>query len=194
MVTNYVTMLVNSMGLEAENMIVDTEASAKEQLQNIHFDILHIHGCWRFSAYRILKLAVRKGSRIVLTPYGQLEPWIINENYWKEKVPKKFLFQKDIVKNAYAIIIQGKMEEECIKKLGWNNRMEIIRNPMITHSITSSEMAYKTYCVYRKILDSHTIALMKEQTRQLLRCFIKAGITGEAQWVTDDLCEINDPE
>ncbi len=194
MVHNYVNMLVNSMGLEAENIIVEDEALAKEKLQTIHFDILHIHGCWCFSAYQILKIAVKKGARVVLSPYGQLEPWIVDEHYWKEKLPKKILFQKSIVESAYAIIIQGKMEEECIKKLGWNNRLEIIRNPVITHSITSSEMAYKTYYVYRKVLNSHTIELMREQTRTLLRYFIKAGITGDSRWVTGDLFSINDPE
>ena len=194
MVTSYVTILVDSMGLEAENIIVDDETSAKEKLQTIHFDILHIHGCWYYSAYRILKIAVKKGARIVLTPYGQLEPWIVKENYWKEKLPKNMLFQKEIIKRAYAVIIQGKMEEECIKELGWNHRLEIIRNPIITHSITPSEMAYKTYCVYRKVLDSHTIELMREQTLHLLRCFIKAGITGDNRWITDDLYEMKDPE
>ena len=194
MITSYVNILVGSMGLEAENIIVEDEASAKEKLQTIHFDILHIHGCWYYAAYRVLKMAMAKNTRLVLTPYGQLEPWILKENHWKEKVPKKLLFQKEIIKKAYAIIIQGKMEEECIREIGWNNRLEIIRNPLITHSITPSEMAYKTYCVYRKVLDSHPIDMMRDQTRYLLRCFIKAGITGDSRWVTDDLYKIKDPE
>ena len=33
MITNYVTMLVDSMGLEAENTITDEEIVAKEKLQ-----------------------------------------------------------------------------------------------------------------------------------------------------------------
>lgn len=115
MITSYVDMLVNSMGLGAENIIVDAETAAKEKLQSAHFDILHIHGCWHYSAYRVLKLALKKGTRMVLSPYGQLEPWILEEHYWKDKLPKKMLFQKDIVERAYAVIIQGKMEEECIE-------------------------------------------------------------------------------
>lgn len=194
MIINYVNMLVDSMGLEAENYITKEGAEAKEKFKETHFDILHIHGCWHYSAYRILKLAEKKGVRIVLSPYGQLEPWIIEECYWKEKLPKKILFQKEIVEKAYTLIIQGKMEEECIHKLGWNTRMEIIRNPIITHSITPSEMAYKTYCVYRKVLDSHTYELMHERTRQLTQYFIKAGITGDRRWVTNDLYEMSDPE
>lgn len=194
MITSYVDMLVGSMGLEADNCIAKDESDAREHLKSTHYDILHIHGCWHYAAYRVFKLAIRKGSRIVLSPYGQLEPWVMDERYWKEKLPKRFLFQKDIVERAYAVIIQGRMEEECIRELGWNPRLEIIRNPVITHSISPSEMAYKTYCVYRKVLDSHTIDLMRDETRQLVRCFIKAGVTGDSQWVTDDLYEMNDSE
>ena len=89
MITNYVTILTDSMGLEAENAVTDEESVAREKLQTIHYDILHIHGCWHYSAYRLYKLAVRKGTRMVLSPYGQLEPWIVDEKYWKEKFPKK---------------------------------------------------------------------------------------------------------
>lgn len=194
LISKYVTMLTGSMGLEADNTIVTSEGDAREKVKGGFFDILHIHGCWQYGAYRIFNMAAAKGIRMVLSPYGQLEPWIVDENYWKEKLPKQLLYQRRLVERAYVIFIQGKMEEECIRKLGWNPRTEIIRNPLITHSITSTEMAQKTYAVYRKVLDSNTLELMKPQTRQLLRCFIKAGITGDNRWVTDDLTNISDRE
>ena len=194
LINRYVNLLTDSMGLEANNTVATSEGDAKESLNSSPYDILHIHGCWQRSAYRIFKMAAGKGVRMVLSPYGQLEPWVVDENYWKEKLPKKLLYQRHLVEEAYAVIIQGKMEEECIRKLGWNQRMEIIRNPIITHSITSTEMAQKTYTVYRKVLDSNTIELMKPQTGNMLRCFIKAGITGDNRWVTDDLITIADYE
>lgn len=194
MITKYVDMLTGSMGLEAENTVASTESAAKEKMDSESFDILHIHGCWHYAAYRIFNVAKSKGIRMVLSPYGQLEPWVIDENYWKEKLPKKLLYQRKLVERAYTLIIQGKMEEECIRQLGWNPRLEIIRNPIITHSITSTEMAQKTYQVYRKVLDSNPIELMKPQTRQLLRSFIKAGITGDSRWVTTELTDISDRE
>jgi hypothetical protein len=194
LINRYVNLLTDSMGLEANNTVATSEGDAKESLNSSPYDILHIHGCWQRSAYRIFKMAAGKGVRMVLSPYGQLEPWVVDENYWKEKLPKKLLYQRHLVEEAYAVIIQGKMEEECIRKLGWNQRMEIIRNPIITHSITSTEMAQKTYTVYRKVLDSNTIELMKPQTSNMLRCFIKAGITGDNRWVTDDLITIADYE
>lgn len=194
MITSYVTMLVDNMGLEAENVVTAEEVVAKEKLKSVHFDILHIHGCWRNSSAKILKTAIKHGCRMVLSPYGQLEPWIIDERYLKEKLPKKMLFQRHIVESAYAVILQGRMEEECMRKLGWNDRMEIIRNPIITHSITPSVMARKMYAVYRKVLDSNTIELMTEHTLHTLRRFIKAGITRDARWVTEELCEISNTE
>ena len=194
MITRYVDMLTSSMGLEADNTVVTNESDAKEKLSSTFYDILHIHGCWQYSAYRVANIARRKGTRIVLSPYGQLEPWVVDENYWKEKLPKKLLYQRKMVERAYAIIIQGKMEEECFRKLGWNMRLEIIRNPIITHSISSTGMAQKTYLLYRKVLDSNTIELMKPQTREMLRCFIKAGITGDSKWVKSELTYISDPE
>ena len=59
MIINYVDMLLSSMGLEAENIFADNEIAAKEKLQTLHFDILHIHGCWYYSAYRILHIAMK---------------------------------------------------------------------------------------------------------------------------------------
>lgn len=194
MIAGYVNMLVENMGLEAENITASEEIEAKNKLQAIHYDILHIHGCWRNSSSRILKIATKQGTRMVHSPYGQLEPWILDENYWKEKLPKRLLYQRHIVESAYAVIIQGRMEEECIRNLGWNQRMEIIRNPMITHSITPGELARKTYAVYRKVLDSNTIELMSDNTLKMLRHFIKAGITGDSRWITDELCAISDQE
>lgn len=194
MITAYVTMLVDNMGLEAENTVTSLEVEAKEKLKTIHYDILHIHGCWRSSSAKVFRNAIKEGCRVVLSPYGQLEPWITDENYWKEKLPKKILFQRHLVEAAYAVIIQGRMEEDCMKKLGWNRRLEIIRNPVITHSITSSTMARKVYAVYRKVLDSNTLELMTEHTLQTMRCLIKAGITRDARWVTEDLSELGDSE
>lgn len=183
MVAEYVNMLVGNMGLEAENTVVTEEVTAVERLMSTHYHILHIHGCWFHSAAKVLKVAIKQGTRMVLSPYGQLEPWIINKKYWKEKLPKRLLYQQQIVESAYVVIIQGKMEEECLKQLKWNPRMEIIRNPIITHSTTPSETARKVFTVYRRIMDSDPLSLMTNETKTILRQLLKAGITGDHRWV-----------
>lgn len=165
-----------------------------QQLQDGHYDILHIYGCWKNLAWRMARLALKRGTRLVVSPQGQLEPWVIDEGYWKEKLAKKLLYQRWIVSNAYAVIVQGKMEEEALKRLGWNPRLVIIRNPLITHSITHQEAARQLEHVYRMVMDSDQLELMKDETRRMLRLFIKAGITGDSRWIKDDLTTLDKEE
>lgn len=100
LINRYVNLLTDSMGLEANNTVATSEGDAKESLNSSPYDILHIHGCWQRSAYRIFKMAAGKGVRMVLSPYGQLEPWVVDENYWKEKLPKKLLYQRHLVERG----------------------------------------------------------------------------------------------
>lgn len=182
MIAQHVNLLANGMGLGAENHLATEDGQVKTLLQNGHYDILHLHGCWRNTMRTIVNMAKKQGIRIIVTPHGQLEPWVVEEDYWKEKLPKQLLYQRDIIRQAYAIIIQGKMEQECMQKLAWNSRCIIIRNAIITQSITAENMARETLAVYRKIMDSNTLELMDNETRKALATMIKAGITGDIRW------------
>ena len=172
----------------------EQQHDALQRLQDGHYDILHIYGCWQHQAWRMARLALKRGTRLVFSPQGQLEPWVIEENYWKDKLPKKLLYQRWIVSHAYAVIIQGKMEEECLKRLGWNPRLVIIRNPQITHSITQQEAARQLEHIYRMVMDSNQLELMKDDTRRMLKIFIKAGITRDTRWIEEDLTTIDKEE
>ena len=183
MITQHVNILTSGMGLEAENHVVTDAVKAKTLLQGGSYDILHIHGCWRNASRTIVNKALHAGTRLIVTPHGQLEPWVQNDDYWKEKLPKRLFYQRDIIRQAYAVIIQGKMESECMEKLGWNSRCIIIRNAIVTRSITPQEMSRQTFSLYRKVLDTNTLELMTDETREALKNLIKAGITGDARWL-----------
>ncbi len=167
------------------------QQEAWERLRDGHYDLLHIYGCWQQQAWRMARQALKKGTRLVFSPQGQLEPWIIDEHYWNEKLPKKLLYQRWIVNKAYAVIIQGKMEEQCMQRLGWNPRLVIIRNPKITQTITPQEAEKQLNFVYQKIMDSNQLELMTPQTRHMVFLFFKAGITGDSRWIEDDLTTLN---
>lgn len=165
----------------------EQRAEVMQQLQDLHYDILHIHGCWQYQAWQVARMAVKRGTRLVFSPMGQLEPWVVEHGYWKEKLPKKLLYQRWIVNKAYAVIVQGKMEEECLLRLGWNPRIVIIRNPQLTNTTTPQEAARLLDDVYRKVMDSNQLEVMNEQTVYMLRQFIKAGITSDRRWIEGDL-------
>jgi len=148
-------------------------------------DIVHVHGCWQYQPVHQALQARHKGARIVLTPHGALEPWIIRERRLSEKLSKTILWQRRLVESSYVVIAQGKMEAESLRQLGWNPRIEIIRNAVITNSITTEAMARHTQDIYNKVMDSNTLELMDDDTRQVMTQLLKAGITGDRRWATD---------
>ena len=150
-------------------------------------DIVHVHGCWRYAVVRQAMRLHREGARIVMTPHGQLEPWIVNQRRLTEKLSKTILWQRRMIENAYVLIAQGPMELESLAALGWNPRTETIRNAVVTNSITPEAMCQHTQEVYRKVMDSDTIELMDADSRLLLAQLLKAGITGDKRWVDERL-------
>ena len=183
MIGQHVSLLQEGMGLEAENHLAGNSDDARTLLQGSHYDILHLHGCWRNASRSIVNLALRKRCRLIVTPHGQLEPWMQEENYWKEKLPKRVLYQQAIIRQAYAIIIQGSMEQECMEHLAWNKRLVTIRNCVITNSITKTDMARQTFKLYQKVMDTNTLELLSPEMRQQLKTIIMAGITGDIRWI-----------
>ena len=157
-------------------------------------DIVHIHGCWQYSVVRQALQAHRQGVRIVFTPHGGLEPWVINERRMSEKLCKTLLWQRRLAECSYVTIAQGKMEADALQQLGWNPRIETIRNAVITNSITQEAMVQQTQEVYRKVMDSNTLELMGDDTQSLLAQILKAGITGDKRWVQQTLPDINEDE
>lgn len=184
LIAQHVETLCRQMGLSAENLTATHQQEALQLLRGQHFDVLHLHGCWYTPMSRVARVAQKQGTRLVLTPHGELEPWVMKEQYWKEKIPKKWLYQRVLVSQAYAVVVQGGMEEECLHQLQWNERLTVIRNSLITHSITSAEMARQTFLLYRKVMDSNVLELMDDQMRQVLRSILKAGITGDHRWLS----------
>ena len=157
-------------------------------------DIVHVHGCWQYKIVRQAMHAHRQGARIVFTPHGGLEPWIINERRLSEKLYKTLLWQRRMAECSYVLIAQGNMEASALRQLGWNPRIEIIRNAIITNSITPDAMTKQTQEVYRKVMDSNTLELMNEDARRLLIILLKAGITGDKRWIANQPPTITDKE
>ena len=82
----------------------------------------------------------------------------------------------------YAVIARSPIEAERLHSQGIN-RIEIIRNPLITKTTNFEEMAIKTAYVYQKVMDSNPITLMDKTTKQALSTILKVGLCGDKYWV-----------
>lgn len=157
-------------------------------------DIVHVHGCWQYNEVNEALKAHRQGARIVLTPHGDLQPWVIGQRRLTAKQGKALLWQRRLVESSYVVIVHGNTEAASLRQLGWNPRIEVVRNAVVTNSITPEAMAQQTQEVYRKVMDSNTLALMTDDTRQLLRLLLKAGINGDRRWVTEQVPDVNEQQ
>ncbi len=181
--TQYMAMLGRMSFHETTMFFASDYQEAVKILQLTDIDILHIHGCWRTSAARLYAQVCKQATRLVVSPHGQLEPWFFRQRFWKEKLPKRILFQRRMVSSAYAVVVEGSMEAECLHRLGWNSRIVVIRNPLVTSFITPEENIRQLAALYRRVMDSNPIELMRPETISTLRLAIKAGIVLDIRWL-----------
>lgn len=183
MVAQYVAVLERTMAGYADVAASHSLRQFRKQIKELCPDIVHLHGCWHVSYAVAALIANANGARVVLSPHGQLEPWVLRQKYWSEKLPKLIAFQRLLTKRAYALIAMGRMERDCLVRLKWSPRCETVLNSLITDTLTDEQMGAKVYAVYRKVLDSDQWPLMDDGTRTALRGLIKAGQTGDGRWL-----------
>lgn len=97
-------------------------------LNDLHPDIVHVNCCWLPGCAFAQKWAQQLGYKVVLTPHGMLEPWIVSRHYWTKKVPALLLYQKRAVERADCLHATAESEKENLLKLGYNTKIEVIAN------------------------------------------------------------------
>lgn len=107
-----------------------------------------------------------RGPRLVVTPHGQSHPQHA----------------------AYVLVARSPMECERLKSQH-QERIEIVRNPLITRTTSAELLGREMTAVYQKVMDSNPIELMGEQTLLALRILLKAGICGDKRWVERQAAE-----
>lgn len=105
-------------------------------LNQIQPDVFHVNGCWTPGCALTQKWAQEMGIKVVLTPHGMLEPWILARHYWTHKVPALLLYQKAAVKKADCLHATAASEMENLLKLGYNPRIEVIPNGIEVDNIS----------------------------------------------------------
>ena len=109
LIAQHVKLLADGMRHSLEEVVTADSASNLRQLIIEHEpDILHCHGCSLQKLARAARTARHRGARVVVTPHGQLEPWVLSQQPVHEKVTNALLWQKETITSAYAIITLGK--------------------------------------------------------------------------------------
>jgi glycosyltransferase involved in cell wall biosynthesis len=112
-------------------------------LKNEKPDIVHINGIWSPQNWGFQKVAQELKIKVVLSPHGMLESWIIQHNHLK-KVIALFLFQYKAIEKVDHIHATAQMEEDSIRKLKFNNKITIIPNGIDLSELVSGKQKYGT--------------------------------------------------
>lgn len=101
-------------------------------------DLVHINGIWTPYNWLFQKEAQRQGIKVILSPHGMLEPYILNRHPLKKKIGLA-LYQDKAINNADFLHATAQSELDQFRKLGYDQSAAIIPN-----GIDLSEVKQKT--------------------------------------------------
>lgn len=139
--------------------LADVKKQWLDLMDSIKPDVVHVNCCWLPLCSLVQKWSQNRGVKVVLSPHGMLEPWIVKRNYWTKKLPALLLYQKKAIKSADLIHATAESEKENILKLKYNDKVAVVPN-----SVDLSEI---------KLKDEWSI---KRQALFLSRVHVKKGV------------------
>ena len=96
-------------------------------LKEINPDVVHVNCCWMPACAAVQRVAQSRGYKVVLTPHGMLEPWIVKRHYLTRKLPALWLYQREAVRKADCLQATAESERENLLKLGYNSNIKVVR-------------------------------------------------------------------
>ena len=166
--TEYIRLLAEKLGQQSEMHVVTHQSPFPVEMEQcqLHYvlrnifgamkqewnslldvinpDIIHVHGCWTPQCAWVQKWSQAKGYKVVLTPHGMLEPWIMKRNYWIKKLPALLLYQKNAICKADSIHATAESEKDNLIQLGYNNKIKVIQNAVNVDSIRMKDSWTRT--------------------------------------------------
>ncbi|SHH03771.1 glycosyltransferase [Flavobacterium defluvii] len=106
-------------------------------------DIVHINGIWSPQNWGFQKIAQELGIKVIISPHGMLEPWILSRNYWKKRLGM-FFYQNKAIQKAEFLHTTAEMEALNIQYLGYKTPIHIIPNGIDLNDIKGIKENYGT--------------------------------------------------
>ncbi len=140
-------------------------------LQLDEYDLIHFFGCWSHAACALATRAYAHGLPYIVTPLGGLQPWETS----KRKRTILSRRQRQLVERAAAVHVCGKLEHDNFVSLGWNKRIAIVKNPVLTSLISFEEAANQIERLYRKVIDSNCQLCLKPEIQGIIGTLLQIG-------------------
>lgn len=107
----------------------------RELLEAIKPDVVHVNSCWEVLCSLTVFWAKTSGCRVVVSPHGMLEPWVIRKNYLKKKFPALLLYQKRSLRMADELVATAETERNNLLRLGYNGNVSVVPTGIVVDGI-----------------------------------------------------------
>lgn len=101
-------------------------------------DIVHINGIWLYQNYVFQKEAQKLGIKVILSPHGMMEPYIMNSNPIKKKIAL-LLYQNSALKKVDYFHSTAQSELNNIRNYGYMKPCVVISNGIKIDNINTKE-------------------------------------------------------
>ena len=154
-------------------------------LKNEKPDMAHINGIWDPQNWLFQQVCIRQRIKVLLSPHGMLEPYIIKRNFLKKKIALA-LYQKKAIKSADYLHATASAELSQIRKLGFASPAQIIPNGIDVSEVIKkyqleSSGIEKNILFLSRIHPKKGLEVLIEAIKLLNEPSIKITIAGEGE-------------
>jgi len=156
----------------------DIEITYDAPLWRHNFSLFHIFGCWDAKALRLYNIALRTHTPVVLSPFGELNPWRIH-NLLKVKRMLLNIPVQRMLSRVEVVHACGQFESDTLKSLNATANIVRIDNPRISGAIDTADMAAQFVRLYHKTLNTWPATMLTAADLELVGALVLAGIDAE---------------
>lgn len=155
-------------------------------INEFHPDIIHIHGCTGHIELKVFSTAVKHRIPVVVSPLGELASITLTEKSTVKRFTSDASRARKIIWGADAIHVTGEIEMETVRKMqiipgkelykDIGKKTFMIKNSVLTNSITAEEMCAQFISIYNKVSYRRTFDVMLPETKEAEKIILRTGI------------------
>lgn len=174
--SDYVRMSMEALKDAADVFLATRTSNIKQVLGESSPDIVHIHSCWDHTACKLMKAAASLNVGIVITPHSEIGTYAMRQEEHLRKTAKNAAYQKWMISHADAVLATTEYEEQDLKKLGWQKRIDTIGSALTDSKISPESMAEKLMWLYNKVIDTRYRTQMTDNEKEAVRSLVHVGM------------------
>ena len=165
-------------------------------MDEFHPDILHIHGCTGKYEHKIFNVAQKHRIPVIVSPLGDLAAITLTERSAVKRLTSTASRARTMLWNADAIHVTGELELDTIRKMQLipdkdmnkdvGKRIFMIKNSVLTNSITAEIMCQYFVNLYKKISFLRAYDVMLPDTKRCEKILLRFGNAKHYAKISDE--------